>query len=134
MGKAGYRAATKSDLLTWLEEGIFWVAKDTGPTPEVYRRGNPKPLTQYISTRNRMEGGDPRVHLRYQNKRISVHVSQLTWMSTTMDVIPPDFQIHHIDGDPLNNSYDNLVCIHKDDHIKLHRKLGDIPDDEEIPF
>lgn len=34
--------------------------------------------------------------------------------------IPPDHQIHHIDGNALNNDISNLQCLHRDEHRALH--------------
>lgn len=34
--------------------------------------------------------------------------------------IPDGHQIHHKDGNTLNNNIENLECIHKKDHLKLH--------------
>lgn len=34
--------------------------------------------------------------------------------------IPPGHLIHHIDGDPRNNDIQNLACITKSEHAKIH--------------
>lgn len=34
--------------------------------------------------------------------------------------IPKEYEVHHIDGNRLNNNIDNLVALHKDDHSLLH--------------
>ena len=34
--------------------------------------------------------------------------------------IPPMHEVHHIDGDKLNNSPDNLYMMHKYEHARLH--------------
>ena len=36
--------------------------------------------------------------------------------------IPPDYVIHHLDGDPLNNDITNLVIMQKHYHISYHAK------------
>ena len=36
------------------------------------------------------------------------------------DKIPPNFVIHHIDGDKNNNQYFNLILLHKNDHRRVH--------------
>lgn len=28
--------------------------------------------------------------------------------------------VHHVDGDPFNNHYDNLVVMSRSEHLKLH--------------
>lgn len=38
------------------------------------------------------------------------------------DKIPPNFVIHHIDGDKDNNQYYNLILLHKKDHGRIHVK------------
>lgn len=35
-----------------------------------------------------------------------------------------DEEVHHIDGDPLNDNPDNLVVLSRQDHILLHSKLN----------
>lgn len=37
---------------------------------------------------------------------------------------PDDFDIHHLDEDPHNDDYENLISLHKDDHKKLHASLN----------
>lgn len=34
--------------------------------------------------------------------------------------IPEGYHIHHKDGNTLNNSLDNLECVHRSEHIKKH--------------
>ncbi len=36
------------------------------------------------------------------------------------DKIPKDFVIHHIDGNPDNNQYYNLILLHRKDHRRVH--------------
>ena len=42
----------------------------------------------------------------------------------------PDFnkneQIHHIDGDKLNNNFDNLVLCSVSEHAKIHKNYEDL--------
>jgi hypothetical protein len=35
--------------------------------------------------------------------------------------IPKGFHVHHIDQDPENNNWDNLVLLHKSEHKRLHK-------------
>ena len=79
-----------------------------------------------------MDDGDERVSINHQGMKRDVNVSQLVWMSNTDSVIPPDYEIHHIDGDIHNNTWENLLCLHQYDHRKFHQ--GDFPEswDEEF--
>lgn len=38
--------------------------------------------------------------------------------------IPEGYEIHHIDGNPTNNTISNLVMMTKSEHIKLHHPKG----------
>lgn len=41
-------------------------------------------------------------------------------MAGALRTVPDDFEIHHIDEDRYNDSFDNLVALHKMDHEKIH--------------
>ena len=114
------KTASIEDVLSWLEEGVF-VIEDG----KVFK--GDKELTVRIAKRKRMNEGDPRVDLFHNKQMRSTLVSHLIWMSRTMKPVPEGFQIHHKDEDPTNNDFDNLVCVHPLDHIKLHKQ-------EEVPF
>jgi hypothetical protein len=49
-------------------------------------------------------------------KALGMHPSQL----------PSELTVHHIDGDPSNNSLDNLVLCTNAGHHKLHRKWQEL--------
>lgn len=44
------------------------------------------------------------------------------WMSAN-GPIPDGFQIHHIDGDSLNNDLSNLECVNPKTHAERHRDV-----------
>lgn len=113
--------ASNSDVCRWLKEGVFEVVEG-----RVYKNG--REIPQRLNKRKGSNNGDPRVDLYHEAKRKSCHVSQLVWMQSSGVPIPQGFEIHHRDENPLNNQWDNLICVHSLDHIKLH-----IPT-EEIPF
>lgn len=117
------------EVLEWINEKVFFT--DNG---RVFKQTNAYPvntfeLVQRINKRKGSQRGDPRVDLFYKGKRKSCNVSQLVWMEATGQVIPPGYEIHHQDENPLNNEWDNLICIHSLDHHKLHNA-----NTEEIPF
>lgn len=84
-------------------------------------------LKPTINFRKRSNRGDPRVDIWHKGKRKSINVSHLVWMYHTRTTLPPGFEIHHIDENPENNNFSNLICVHCLDHLKLHPS-------PEIPF
>lgn len=36
-------------------------------------------------------------------------------------LIKPDWIIHHLDGDKKNNDINNLICLDRKDHGKIHK-------------
>ena len=99
----------------WINAGIFTVEGQT-----VYKDGVPlKPRRQ---PRNGCKKGDLRVDLNYKGRRRSCNISQVVWMWHTRQPIPTGFEIHHMDGDIDNNLFENLLCLHADDHGKIHAK------------
>ena len=60
---------------------------------------------------------------RVGNEGIPEH--RLVW-EKEMGSIPEGNQVHHINGNRLDNNINNLVCISCSEHTKLHWKQGDI--------
>jgi hypothetical protein len=117
------KPVTKQEVLDWLQEGAFTIADG-----EVYTRAG-RQLVQRLNKRKGSERGDARVDLKYGGKRRSINVSHLVWMWGTNSVIPDGYEIHHMDEDPTNNNFDNLVALHPIDHAKMHATV-----EEPIPF
>lgn len=46
---------------------------------------------------------------------------QYIWMVANKCDIPDGYDVHHIDGNPLNNSIYNLELISHEEHIDIHR-------------
>ena len=112
--KAKPKPVTKQEVLDWLQEGAFTISDG-----EVYTLAGRK-LVQRENKRKRCDHGDPRVDLVCDGRRKSMHVSQLVWMWHTNAVIPDGWEVHHMDEDPNNNDFDNLLCLHPIDHAKMH--------------
>ena len=66
-----------------------------------------------------------RVYHAGKCKALAVH--RAIWMHVTGVPIPPDFEIHHRDEDNQNNAWENLLCVHRLDHQKIHYQT-------EVPF
>ena len=71
----------------------------------------------------------PFVRLYYRDKCRCVAFSHVVWMVRSGCDIPDGWEIHHVNGDPLDNRFENLVCVTPEDHRKLHGAAV-----EEIPF
>ena len=123
-----YITATIEEVWDWLADGVYTV-HDGG---KVYK--GTKLLAQRTNCRQRMDDGDPRVDLWHLGKRRSCHVSQLVWMVNAGCPIPEGFEMHHRDENPHNNVFNNLLCIHKTDHPKLHEPEATGVENDEIPF
>jgi len=130
--------ATATDVWYWLRAGVFTVAVCEATGEAIVYKGD-RELTSRINTRHRNlddEHGDPRVDLWHESKRRSCHVSHIVWQVHAERKLPSGFEIHHRNGNPLDNRFDNLLCVHPRDHIKLHGQPvadGEFNDDT-IPF
>lgn len=71
------------------------------------------------------------VRLHFDGRRRGIAVARLVWMARTGQLIPDGWEVHHRDENPGNDAWGNLICLHPDDHRKLH---GQAADDEPIPF
>ena len=117
------QVATVKEVSRWLNDKVFIIDNE-----KVFK--DERELAQRINPRRRSKRGDIRVDLCHQRKRRSCNLSQLVWMQATGSPIPKGYEVHHIDEDPKNNDFDNLLCIHSLDHMKIHRESPE----KAIPF
>lgn len=62
----------------------------------------------------------------YTGRKRSKHVFQhhvVVCEALGLSEIPRGFHVHHVDFNPLNNEFDNLVLLTQADHMRLHRYL-----------
>lgn len=111
------------EILTAIKSGKYRVCTTSG---NVYN-GRGRIITPFTTH------GRVWVRLYFRRKRKAIGVSRLLWMQETGDIIPANFEVHHMDQDETNNSWENLLCIHKSDHRKLHNG-SEVNGDEMIPF
>jgi hypothetical protein len=111
--KISKRELNKTVILYLIKKGILIVENS-----KVYKNG--RLLTQRKNKRRRSISWDPRIDICYRGRNMGINLSQLTWMYHYRQVIPVNFEIHHLDEDSLNNDISNLIAIHKCDHYKLH--------------
>jgi len=115
---------TNEDVLRMLNAGKYVVDVDKGIG--YGNRNRHRPIHVHVGGKT---GNYCYVRLYDAPRSRGIPLAWVVWMAATRCPIPPDFEVHHCDEDPLNNSFTNLVCIHKNDHLKLHGKSC-----EEIPF
>lgn len=106
-------------ILTWLGEGRYQVDIETGEVKN--RKGHN--LKTYFFNKDRRKRKYVRLRPAEDKKAsIKISVHRLVWVAATGSYIPEGWEVHHIDGNPRNNAFSNLVCVHPTDHLKLHRK------------
>ena len=72
----------------------------------------------------------PSIRIKINNHRKKVTVCRIIWMVFHKCIVPKDFEIHHWNFDPYDNTYTNLIALHKDDHSMIHNEINQ----EEIDF
>lgn len=61
---------------------------------------------------------------RYKDKHGYVSLHRLIAEARTGEYLPPNLVVHHKDGDPLNNHWDNLQITTQSEHMKEHLADG----------
>lgn len=96
---------------------------------------NGKPLQVTVRTQGVSSYYFVELYHKPSDKRRKISVSIVVWMAGTRSTVPRNFEIHHRDLDTSNNAFDNLFCLHKSDHLKLHSSgLIDDGGDSGVPF
>lgn len=67
-----------------------------------------------------------------RKSRREISLPKLIWMFGTKSIVPDGFEIHHRDTYSENNNFNNLICLHRRDHQKLHGYS--LVDNSEVPF
>lgn len=65
------------------------------------------PIRQFYS-----DTGYLRCRIRIEGERRNIAVHSLVWMAANDRTVPPWNDIHHVDGNKLNNHYSNLEAVH----------------------
>lgn len=108
-----------------LSDNTVWSAKGIGASPEDCRdaeSGITPPVYQYAPGTmpyDRRRGNA--ITTSYQGEKVISLVYRFIYEALTGKVLPKGYHVHHIDGDPGNNSPDNLEALTPAEHAK-HRK------------
>lgn len=114
---------SEAEVLDAIRDGAFRVDLDTGEVTTASGRR----LVPFSNRTDRRRF----VRLHMGGRRRGIAVARLVWMAATMRLIPEGFEIHHEDEDCGNDARRNLICLHPDDHRKVH---GQAVSTEEVPF
>lgn len=71
---------------------------------------------------NRYPDARKRCHRVYYTKAGGGLLHRDVWEHHNGEPVPPGCDIHHADGDPDNNSPENLLCIPSEEHRRVHRR------------
>lgn len=115
---------TDVEVLELLRLKIYEVDLETGRVFGTTIKGRRVEVKQEVNGK----AGDYlgiRIKCKGRRRKIAVHV--LVWMAGTLSIRPTNWQVHHLDENPLNNTFTNLICLHPMDHQKFHAE-------DETPF
>ena len=117
---------TLSDLavLALFHKGRYRVDLEAGQV--LSRHGKPLHVTRSGRTGNYLF-----VRLYCVPGVIHVPVARVVWLAGNDCPLPHGFEVHHLDGDPRNNGFSNLVALSERDHRKMHAAVAEL---EEIRF
>lgn len=104
---------TDRAIIEAVVEGRYLVDLETG---EVKSGRTNKPLFTYASERS------PNLWVRVYvgGKMRALPVARFVWIVGTDSELPDGWEVHHVDLDPLNNSFNNLLALHPKDHDRFH--------------
>jgi hypothetical protein len=84
-------------------------------TAAVTRAATGRQVTPFVKP-----GGRKLVRVYVNGKVKALHLARLVWMAGADRTIPKQFEVHHRDEMNSSDGFDNLICLHKLDHRKMH--------------
>lgn len=114
------RRLTLANVRQLFREGVYYLGEDN----QVISKRTKKPLFQYT---NQTPTGTPYVRLFSKDAYGCFAISRIIWTVATGEDIPKGWEVHHRDGNPLENDFNNLLCLHPVDHKKVHTEADEIP-------
>lgn len=104
---------TPREVMSALTKRVYTVDLTTGA---VTRTATGRVVTPYVK-----KGGRRLIRLYMNGKVKALHAARLVWMAGAGRTIPKDFEVHHRDETNDSDGFENLVCLHRLDHRKMHR-------------
>ena len=117
---------TPREVMTALRRKVYTVDLSTGA---VTRTATGRVVTPYLK-----KGGRKLIRLYVAGKVKAMHVARLVWMAGAGRTIPKGFEVHHRDDDSSSDAWDNLICLHRLDHHKVHAADPSNVYAEDIPY
>ena len=90
---------------------------------KVFSKRTHKPVT-FSCTKT---SGHPSRRVKFGEGWINIYIHEAVFMLAHGRSVADGMVIHHIDGDPLNNSIDNLVELTPSQHKRIHVYMTDDP-------
>lgn len=105
------RKLTQDEILEVFRQGFYYV------DGKHIRRRNGTIVKCYEAD----DDGHRYVRIYWNTYGANIAVHKLVWMVCNNSTIPLGWEIHHRDRNTINNHYENLFCLHPNDHRKLHK-------------
>ena len=122
---------TNFDLVTLIKSGLLVVDLET--TKVVFLDLEIIPQIVYkTDTEHIYKHSWYRIELEMKGAKRNIMRSRLVYMAGTGANLSQSYEIWHLDMNPLNDTFSNLIAIHRDDHDKFRGWLKDkglLPDD-----
>lgn len=98
------------DILQLIDSGNLRVDIDSG----VIQLHN----TGLLTPRPNIETGFDYVRIFFKDKAVDQPIHELVWMAGAGTLIPQNWVVVHLDSNVEHNTWNNLICLHKDDFLK----------------
>lgn len=130
------RLLTDEELIGLLQAGQF-VVRDRDNSVSRLTKNGLRPLKVEARQNKAHTRPSLRVRLYHAGGRRYLEFQRLVWLARAGCPIPAGWEIHHRNADQTDNRWENLFCLHPDDHKKLHRTDGgydDLNEFSDTPF
>jgi hypothetical protein len=107
------------EVLAALQQRVYTVDLETA---EVTRRQTGRVVTPFVK-----KSGRKLIRVYVNGKVKAIHLARLVWMAGSKRTIPKQFEVHHRDEQNDSDGFENLICLHRLDHRKMHANVVEEP-------